>query len=186
MKRLFAIATFVAASFALTSPAHAGLLIEPYLGYGFSGKVEIAPDKEDISGLTYGARFGVTSLGFMVGAEYMGTQTKIDLPGDNTLNSTNIGIFAGYNFPILLRAYATYFFYNTAKADFAINSNSFDVEGNGLKLGVGYKGLPFVSLNLEYLMQTYKKAKIGGTNFDLNPNWKTNTLMFTVSLPFSI
>ena len=184
MKRLLAIVTFVAASLALTSPAHAGLLIEPSLGYAFIGEAEGDGSKDDLSGLAYGARFGVTSLGFMVGAEYMGTQFKVDVAGNPKLNSTNLGIFAGYNFPILLRAYATYFFYN--QAEFG-DTTTIDLRGNGLKLGVGYKGLPFVSLNLEYLMQTYKEARVGGSPWaDLSTDVKANTLMFTVSLPFSI
>ena len=185
MKRLLAIVTFVAASLALTSPAHAGLLIEPSLGYAFIGEAEGDGSKDDLSGLAYGARFGVTSLGFMVGAEYMGTLFTIDASDNPKLNSTNLGIFAGYSFPILLRAYATYFFYN--QATYKESGTEVDFRGSGLKLGVGYKGLPFVSLNLEYLMQTYKEARVGGSPWaDLSTDVKANTLMFTVSLPFSI
>lgn len=178
LKRLFAL--LAVAGFVSTS--HADILLEPYLGYYFGSSTQSGSKDGDVTGLGYGARFGFQHMtGFMIGAEYFTGQLEDD---DGTVKTDmtpgDLGVFAGFNFPILLRAYATYFITNKWKAK--TSTTTADLEGSGgLKLGLGWTGLPFVSINLEYM--TVGFDKVGGNSIDDTINEKIYGL--SVSLPLT-
>jgi hypothetical protein len=155
-------------------PAHAGILLEPYLGYG-TGSIDTTP-KADVTGLMYGARVGFTMPVLFVAADYsLGTmkakQAGVSTNGDQTM----FGIDVGASIPMVpVRAWVGYDFTNQNK------SSTTKLEGNAIKLGAGFSGLPFISLNVEYIMGKYTKAN----GVDLTTDLKSNVVFLSVSAPF--
>jgi hypothetical protein len=124
--------------------AQAGILIDPYFGYVVSGSDS---NSKTITGSDMGIRLGWTTLGFGVGvdATVSGSYTYKNALGSTSSTPAHTGVFVSYQFPILVRGYATYFL-NTKTSE-TVNSNT----GNGTKIGVQYTGLPFIALGLEIL-----------------------------------
>jgi hypothetical protein len=85
-----------------------------------------------------------------------------------------MGLFVSYEFPILLRVYATYIL--SSKAD---TGQPADIEGSGMKLGVGWTGLPFVVINLEMTNRTFDEYD----GQPLTNEIDLNTYALVVSLP---
>lgn len=152
--------------------AHAQFMIEPFAGYAM-GKYDSGSNKIDAAGAIYGARLGARSAGFMFGAEYGGGSLKVDSTPSVTVKPTDLGVFVGFEFPVLLRIYATYII--SAKADL----EGSDLEGNGSRIGIGFTGLPLVSINIEMYNHTYDE--INGVS--LSSDLKVNTTALTLSLP---
>ncbi|MDC0980423.1 hypothetical protein OAQ84_01670, partial [Bdellovibrionales bacterium] len=92
--------------------------------------------------------------------------------GDVDITAKDLGVFAMFEFPILLRVWANYVFDATA----AVSGIS-DTTGTALKLGVGYTGLPFVSLNFEIVKRNYTER--GSSTIDLT----SDTYFVSVGLP---
>jgi hypothetical protein len=163
------------------SEARAGVLLEPYLGY-HTGKDKAAGQADgDLSGVSFGGRVGYQKLGIMGGLDFMtGSWTEKISGLSADVTPTQLGAFAGYNFPAFLRVYAAYLFQNKAKVTF--NGSSSTVEGNGFKLGVGFTALPIVSINLEYATTTTNKRD--GVTY--SPEDKVDMYGLTVSFPFDL
>ena len=170
----FALAVVVCSS----AKAHADLLVEPFGGYEF-GKFKQSGTSDDISGVNYGARLGYESLGFMIGGEYaLGSLKYTPSGGSNTdLSTTDAGIFVGYNFPILFRVYGTYYLLSDASS----SSYSSDLKGTGYRVGIGFTGLPFITLALEEVSRTYTKQ--GSSS--LSSNVTINDTLLSVTLPLT-
>lgn len=153
--------------------ANAGFMVEPFIGYEM-GEDNNSP-KNDITGTNLGIRLGGSTLGFMYGFEYqMGSLTSEPPTGTSTdLDTTDMGIYVGYEFPILIRAYLTYYFSHKADA-----GGANDLEGDGgMKLGVSYTGLPFIVLNFETMTRSYDK--VGSVTIDT----ETDGIMVGIGLP---
>jgi hypothetical protein len=175
IKTLVALATLTG----FVSTANAGVLIEPYLGYSI-GTTEQGASENDISGVNFGARLGYKSfLGLMGGFDYMTGTLQDDANPKNDVTPSQLGVFLGYEFPILLRVYGVYGISNKAK--FKDRNGSDNLEGgNNMKLGVGFTALPLVSINLEYVVASYDESN-GNT---LNPELSMKTYGISVSAPF--
>ena len=59
-------------------------------------------------------------------------------------------------------------------------------DGKGYKIGVGFTGLPFVSLNLEAIFREYDKERVLTTPFTIDLEPKTASYMLSVSVPFNL
>jgi len=182
MKKLLLAAALVCA--AHVSNANAGLLLEPYLGYGM-GSSKNGTGTNDDTGLEYGARVAFETMGFFVGGEYMGGSVKSkDKTGGKTytLTPTNMGLAVGYQFPVLVRAYATYFFTADSKVD---TNPAVTYKGSAMKIGVGYTGFPIIAINLEYISTTFTKGEVGGVSGTLSNKITGNLIALSVSAPFT-
>ena len=182
----------------LSTQSNAGVLIEPFLGYGLgSGEVsQTSPSIDTKSdGMQFGARLGYQYLGLMGGLEYRKTSGsyKYDGPATNQVDAdvsgTEIGAFIGYNLPILMRAYVGYSFSSTWELD--KNSwrggNGDELSGNTTTFGVGFTGLPFVSLNLEYRMISFDKFIDSSNNSaESTVDESVNEIVLGVSIPFDL
>lgn len=177
------VVSMFAAIFA-TSAAQAGWLIEPYAGYAM-GKVK-QTSSEDMKGPFYGLRAGWGMLGFSFGAEYMMGKFKDEDTGagdeaaDNTV--ADPGIFIAYKFPVMIRAFATYF--PSSKIESKDSTGSVDIKGSSMKLGVGFTMLPIVSINFEYMVGSYDEFSTSGLSGALSPEIKTTMYGLSVSAPF--
>ena len=99
----------------------------------------------------------------------------------NNVKQTDWGAFVGFEFPILVRVYAGYIF--SAKGEVSTDFGKAKMEGAGTKVGVGFTGLPFVDINVEYRRGTYDDVKIGGVKSD---DTDFSSLMLGVSLPLNL
>ncbi|WP_415061616.1 outer membrane beta-barrel protein [Bdellovibrio sp.] len=182
MKKLLAVFALV---LGFTSVSQAGLLLEPYIGY------EMGTAKSDSGGdgkteaVNVGGRIAYTlPVMFWLGVDAnVGTSGKYkpDTGTDVDTKRTSLSAVVGMDFPILLRAWLAYGFVNEIKFDDAFDSK---VKGSNVKVGVGFTGLPFVSLNVEYIKDDFKDVdtNLGSGTTDL----KHDSVMLSVSLPFEI
>lgn len=156
--------------------AQAGFLIEPYANIIVTGK----QSSNDLSGSVLGGRFGWDFLGFSLGldAELAGGIKSESGGSSTTLTPGSMGLFAAYQFPILLRGYVTYSPLWKAK------TSSLENTGNSTKIGVQYTGLPFVAIGVETVNFNITKQKSGGVESDVDGTGNYTSLV--ISLPFSL
>lgn len=180
MKKLSLVMTLIFTGILLCETTYAGLYIEPNLNYMISGKnKDNTPGgrDSDLSGLQYGARAGMSFTMFSFGVDY--TLGKISADDDVTkvdLDTSELGAFARVGLP-LLQVYAAYLF--NAKADFTVGGTDGSYKGSGYKLGVGYTGLPFIAINLEYKVIKYDDGSFSPIDSDLSG------ILIGVSAPFT-
>jgi hypothetical protein len=165
-------------TFSFAGTAHADLLLEPYLGYD-TGKVEQGGTSEDLNGVSYGARIGFQRLGFMIGGDVKSGKWKYHSSPSLDVTPQELGVFVGYNFPVMLRVYGVYNFDSQNK--YEISSGDLKYEGTGFKLGVGFTGLPFVSINLEYSNSTFDELN----GRDMTNDMTSKMYGINVSLPLT-
>lgn len=154
-----------------SSTSQAGVLFEPYLGF------EMGSTKNpggDMDGTVLGARVAYElPVFFWFGVDYtmsVSQKLKPDNFGNSDAKRSALYAVAGVDFPILFRAWLGYGVMNEIKFD-----NGKVDGGDAMKIGVGFTGLPFVSLNLEMINEKFKEQ--GGSRFE------NNSYVFSVSLP---
>jgi len=176
-----------------TTVASAGILIEPQLGYILSNKYSgtIGLTSPSFTGTTtanykstgpdYGARLGYEVLGFMSGLNYVHSSGKSKNSDGTTddLKSTNIGVFVGYKAPILFRAWLAYNF--SSKTTIKTN----DIKGNSTEIGLGFTGLPFLSINAIYRMYKYTELTNAGVTYTAS-NYTPKEIELAISVPFNL
>lgn len=166
------VATMVASS------AQAGFMIDPYIGIGQTKtELDVAGDNENTSSDTYfGSRVGYSFILVSAGIDYQITKGE-DSDGDDA-NLNSLSAFVGVDLPILFRFWAEYFL-----------SSSFDSDTDGVdftfkdgySVGIGFTGLPFVSINLELQAMNYEAEfdNFPNNEFDLT----VGSTILSVSLP---
>lgn len=172
MKKFIVLSVALMSLFYYTKNANAALLLEPYVGYHLAGKAESTGFEEDFSGTAVGGRIGYQNFGFMMGLNLQKGTLDIDNLSDD-LEYTTYGAFIGYNFPILVRAWAEFIISGSGD----VGSTDID-KAKGTRLGVGFTALPFVSINLEMSQPTFE--------FDAGSDLDANSYLLSVSLPFTI
>ncbi len=161
--------------------ANASLLIEPHLGYNIYGNADYQSASIKYNGAQYGARLGGQYLGLMGGFDYTHSSFTYKTTGaaDSDKTRNQFGVFVGYNLPVFVRAWFGYYFSDKLTT----TSNSSWIKGNGTELGLGFTGIPFLSINLQYRMSTYDETSTGGA---LTPNAKPKEFVLGVSAPFTL
>lgn len=164
-------------------------MLEPYVGYAFSG----GGDDTTVTGPMAGLRTGLTfPLGLQVGAEYFRTSQNLEVDGSDTdvdYEQSGVGAFVGFDAPVLpIRFWGTYFFDSEVELDPSIGIPGLFTldkytEGSGYKVGVGFTGLPFLSINLEWQSIAYDAVEINGTSVDITDGGDFETILLSVSLP---
>lgn len=173
--------------FAFTSTAQAGFLLEPYMGMHFNSTYK---DNDcsgncdgSISGIAIGGRAGFQNLGFMFGVSGKRVSYDVEDSTQGDLATTTIGVFAGYDFPILLRVWGEYILSGTGAYDDSSSNQELNV-GSGTTLGVGYKIFPFISLNLEIGSLNFDETTYDGGSNKIDTD--LNTYMVGISVPISL
>jgi len=166
-----------------STSSFAGTLIEPYLGY-FRGTIEqknVVGSASDTTGIGYGARLGITFPLIFVALDYSTANVDVKPPvGAKTKADTSmLGLDVGVSSPLGLRAWGGYSF----QSQFKDKDSNDTYKGKGFKVGLGYK-LPLLplSLNLEYLVNTYDKVN----SVTLSNKEELKALFFSVSAPFNL
>lgn len=141
----------------MSAQASAGLLLDPYVGVSSSAsKVEIdgfsALTSDKTSSQTIaGARIGYSFILLSAGLDYQ-MMSGDDADGESS-TVTNTSFFVGVDLPILLRFWGKYIFSSEFSGDTA---DKFDFAfKDGYAVGMGFTGLPFVSVNLEVQALNY-------------------------------
>ena len=178
----FKITSLILGLFLIANTASAALLVEPHLGYnlGSSG------DGESYNGGQFGMRLGYQQLGLMGGLDF--TRSNFDQKSSSAsgaatykMERNEFGVFVGYNFPILLRAWGAYYFSN--KTD--VTNANFELSGNTKELGLGFTALPFLSLNFMYRMIDLDEAKFpNGSKAKVDGS--TQEYVVGISLPLTL
>lgn len=183
---LLTLGLVLASAIATISSSEASLLIEPHIGYNLSGGGTSNAVKYDYNGAQYGMRLGGQYLGLMAGLDLTaGSYTWEQAPGGNDeFDRTEVGVFVGYNLPILLRVWGAYYFSSTAKDTNASGRTTTGAKykGNTKELGAGFTALPFLSLNLVYRNVTIDTKPVGIAGGDIS----NNEFVVGVSLPFTL
>jgi hypothetical protein len=178
MKKFLAVFGFSAVM--ISASVSQAIYFEPYLGlYGTGSGTMTTPSAatQDLTAtLGYGLRLGYGFMGFSAGVDYeMG---KIDSKASGTttkVDTTNLGVFGSFDVPVLpVRAYLTYFIDAKSKTEAGVES-----KGKGFKLGVGFTGLPFVVINIDYY--SIKNDTMGGATTDQD----IKMTVLSVSLPLN-
>ena len=166
------------------STANAGIFAEPYLGYGFGSTEDDStpPTKTDITGPVLGARVGGEFAMLFIGADYsMSLGAKAESSGvSSDIDLTNLYGVVGANLPII-RAWVGVGLMNEATVKGTPDTKFHG--GSHFKLGLGFKVIPMLSLNAEYLMANYKKFEQGALTG--TTDIKGNTVLISASLPLS-
>ncbi len=183
-----------------TFKANAGFMIEPYAGFALAGGLEqkqTVPLLADYSGFQLGARAGMTFLGFMGGVTYnMASSTEYEftqgvaIVRDNATRN-DLGLFIGFNFPIMLRVWGSYYLDSQLEGEDAAGTldSTETWKGDGLGFGVGFTGLPFISINLEFKTFTFTEEEDTNavpTTRTFSPEFTGSELFISVSLPFDL
>lgn len=153
----------------------AGLLIDPYFGVGQAkSSSDLSTGDESNSSTSVGSRLGYSFLLLSAGIDYEMSNSSYD--GDD-VSATNMSLFVGVDLPILLRGWAEYYM-----------SSSYDIDGvtqdidfkDGYGIGIGFTGLPFVSLNLEVSTLNYEVDVLSGIDYSVA------STMLSISLPLDL
>lgn len=170
-----------------TQMASAALLIEPYIGHKIITDGEQGSTEYETNGLAFGGRLGYQQLGLMGGIDFNTSSfdlktTTSTATTESDASSNDLGLFVGYNAPILVRAWATYFLSSTL--DFKDSANT-EYKGSGYALGLGYTGFPFLSVNFEYRQKTFEEADSDSGSSSLGTDADINEILLSVSLPLT-
>ena len=179
LRNLFLLITLI-----LFSPlGFAKVHIEPYIGWSLTYTNKRPLQKEILSsglksfqyfkegryysGPTPGMRLGYSSLGLAVGLDFtfgnwlsIYRENFVSFTNQETIRPILPGLFVSYKLPLLFRAYATLIPH--APVQFTSKNeqeSTYCKESRGLKIGLSYLSLPFLSVNFEYL-----PLYIGGEN----------------------
>ncbi|MBF0298146.1 MAG: outer membrane beta-barrel protein [Oligoflexia bacterium] len=182
----------------------AGILLEPFLGYALSGSVDQninnTPFTWDYTGPALGARVGYYNTGIMIGFHFdlinetwNGTGNKISEINETPqkLRGENVGIFFGYQMPIPVRLWSTYYISDKylKKDDEGQYSNGDAYLGMGFSFGVGYVFWGRMATNLEYrsfILDYVRIASDQGTYvLDNGREIILSEIFFSVSYPFT-
>lgn len=186
----------------VTTTANASFLVEPHVGYIASGGISSYNNlKFDYTGPQYGARLGVKYLGVMGGFDYTRSsfslkQTMNAAPftsGSGKQKQEELGIFVGYNAPVMLRAWIGYYFSTkmTQTETTTTGTNGDWLKGKTTEIGLGFTPFPVISINLVYRMLSFDKAhdaSPGAVPADstLTTKYEPKEIVLGVSVPFSL
>jgi hypothetical protein len=192
VKKLTQVGLLLALILGFSSYSQAALLIEPVVGYSLNAKFDATetatlPNGLEAkgNGVSYGGRLGYQQLGFQLGIDYLKSSLTIDEDGlEDGVSMSEWGAFAGFEFPVLLRVYAGYIFSATADAEGTNGTKIEFTEGSGMKFGVGFTGLPFIDINVEYRKGTFGELEMAGIKTGAETDY--SALMLGLSLPFTI
>lgn len=192
MKKFFAIYVLLMAL--QVQQANAGVLLEPYIGYEQAPMDVVTVTPTDVSatdsGMFYGVRAGYRFAdGLWLGAEYSAGsgngKPKDATQADSTYSKSAMSAVVGYDHGDF-RVWGGYGL--SDKMTFKDTTGETNFTGTNYKLGVGYKPVPSMSVNLEYLVPTYTKYNMnGGTDADVSTMFSKmsgSSTQLSVSMPF--
>lgn len=150
--------------------AHAGLMLEPYIGFESGQVVAVNHLAGDLSAKTSGLMGGIRvayslPILFWAGLDYSMLPTgsaRPDIVGENyNYSRSDLYLVAGVDLPILFRVWAGYGLMNSLVLKKSTGDETY-TGGTSLKLGVGFKMIPFVTVFLEGYNHKAKDVSANG------------------------
>jgi len=175
----------VALYFFVVNSARADLLIEPVAGWNAPTNLNIWDKNYVGNGGSAGGRVGFQKFGFQLGLDYLFSSIAFqnhDLPKKFNMNEWTI--FAGFEFPAFLRVYGGFILSASAETKDSNGDPLILEAGSGSKVGLGFTGLPFLDINLEYRRGTWDQYKLDNVKTEKESHY--NSILVAVSLPFTI
>ena len=139
--------------------------VEPFLNYEMGENADNS--NQEYTGTNLGVRAGGSTLGFFYGLEYGlfsgDVETTVaSVTTKSSADGSDLGLTIGYDFPIMFRAYLTYFL----MSDMEVGSTELEGSG-GMRLGLGFTTLPFININLEMITRKYDKSNGNDSDTEL-------------------
>ena len=161
--------------------AHAGILIEPNVGYDFGDAKRTTllgvSGTESISGVSYGLRLGYKFLVPWVALDYSMSDQKNE--DNESYKKTALGAVIGADLPIGIRIFGGYGF------DEKFDNEGAELAGTYTKVGLGMKLVPMIAFNVEYIM--HKLEKVDDVDVDtLFSKAEYNSIYLSLSIPFNL
>ncbi len=172
--------------------ARADILVEPGIGYDL-GSVSREPlTTGSAKGIGFNLRAGLdfAAMFFFAADMHYGMPAwTIDVPAtSNSATHFALGITGGVKLPgIPLRGWIGYSFINSMsiKDNGGVGVDT-SLSGSALKFGIGFGFLPMLSINLEYILNSFGNSETSDVNTVLTESFKDNSLYFSVSLPLTL
>jgi hypothetical protein len=151
--KLFKLLTAALVSILFYENAKAGVLVEPFVGYG-TGSWKLNSVSTNQSGVDYGGRLGWNFDGFLIGGDYVGGSFKDNQTGNNNnITAQDIGGFLGFEVKRVTVRGAYNF---NSQGTYAPTSGTNSVwKGNSFSASVGFAIVSHISLNLDFMSGTY-------------------------------
>ena len=181
------------------APVKADVLLEPYAGYEL-GTLNMSYGSGAVPTTNIGQSFQNSQTGFDLGLRLGYEFPLIFVALDGMYTSGNVASGSGTgSFPsssmtrtsvfvdagvhiLFIRGYVGYGFVDNTAISTTL-SPSFT--GNAIKLGVSFTGIPFVDINVEYIMHSLTNYSIQSDPGSFYSNsGKDNVAMLSVSVPF--
>ncbi len=184
------------------SSAQAMIWADPYatVGFGTMTSSDTTNDSESANlGYGLGVRAGMDFMMFFAGVDlsyktgtYKNTVNSdgTEVADPTTFDSTQLtaGLIAGVSVPVLpIRGWIGYDLINTYTISEYSATNDITYRGSTLKIGAGFKMIPFIQIWAEYQMQTFTEYEIEGSDpVEPADSVKNNIIALGVSIPLSI
>ncbi|MBS1983898.1 MAG: hypothetical protein JST16_06975 [Bdellovibrionales bacterium] len=159
--------------------AQAGPYVEPAVGYTAGSLSQSGVPAISTHAFIFGGRLGYRYDEYRFGIDYMmGLGSGDQLGNSGSYRPTDLGVFFGYELPLMLEFYASVFV--KSKAKIQSSENPADFSGQSYRAGLGWRGLSFCTIILEGIYRNY--SKYDGSS--LTKPIRGTTIGASVSVPF--
>lgn len=169
----------------MTSVSYAGPFVEPQMGYVLGSYTDSSGATGSANGLGFGAQLGSDFLEiFYVAADFHYSMPSI-APSSASVTTSASHWALGATFGLTVPAVGLIFrfgYYFIDKLSYSTSTYS----GNAFKFGLGYKILPFLTANVDYLIHSLGTLDVSGSSTTLATPFKDNVWMISLSSPLVI
>jgi len=179
----------------LSASALAGVFFEPYLGYSF-GKInngDLGAGASVIGGETsqrqLGARVGYNFIAVNGGLDlsYQSGSLSSNQDASKTdFKTTEMAGYVGIRTAAFIKGYVGYIFSSFNQIDSSPSGPSTKLNGSGMKIGIGFTGIPLVDLTTEYRRISYSSYTAPGASKQTVNNMPGNYFSILVSIPVDL
>jgi hypothetical protein len=168
-------------AFSATASLHASILVEPLIGYNLNTKFGDGGGK----GMGYGGKLGYQSEGgLQIGVDYLKSSIsmKDDDIYDANVDLTETSFFLGYKTDFF-KIYGGLIFGAEAETKLIDGQKLTFENGGGQKIGLGFTGLKYIHINLEYRTGKFDQIKLSGEDVGSD---KYSAVMLSLSIPLTL
>ncbi|HTL11506.1 MAG TPA: outer membrane beta-barrel protein [Bdellovibrionota bacterium] len=194
MKRLSILsvaATVAALALIPSTQAKAGFMVEPGVGWNFFNSESSSGAKSSANGFGADLRAGFTFSHFAIGASgnFSLLTSSSATAGTPASQWLNIGAFAQFTFPAFpLTLRAVYNFVDDLGVTVPPLPKA-GAKGYGIRFGLGYKIVPKLALNVDYVINKFTDGYLGSTTTPIpsaSQDKSDNDLLITLSVPLGM
>jgi hypothetical protein len=184
---------FLFSSILAPASSWASFLLEPYAGYAAFGSLSLRDvDSGSYNGVGFGVRGALQLLDLVFAGADLSYYPALNVSnssylGNSTIN-TKVGLIAGVNVPLLpFRFWVGYNPFDRLSYSYSGTNNS--LGGHSFKFGAGFKMIPLISINVEYIITSYGSLDLRNSSAsDVlgGDNLTGKSILFSASVPLSL